>query len=260
MKSYNSSQFLLSAIQIALEAGDLLKQGFGTSFTVKTKPGHHNIVTNYDQQSEEMIFSFVSSQFPSHGFLGEEEGMVKQSDVMWIVDPLDGTFNFAHTIPLFSVSIAVAVHQEVVVCCIYLPILGELFWAEKGKGAFLNGKKIHVSTASDLKKAFLAYAFSYQTVDNSNPYCKKFLSLLQEQIPFRRFGAASIDLAYIASGRLDGFCSMEIQPWDFAAGKLLIEEAQGKVTMLRQNSTIFDPSPLLASNPYLHPQLVEMLT
>lgn len=249
-----NSELLNVAIQAALQAGNLLKKGFGTSLEITSKPGRHNLVTQFDNASEGAIHTIVTERYPSHGFLGEEQGFTKKGEIVWIVDPLDGTVNFAHGVPVFAVSIAAAVKREVVAACIYQPITGELFWAEKGKGAFLNGAPLVVSPTKKLEESFLATGFPYN-VDEDPFHCiETFSQMTQKGIPIRRLGSAAIDLAYTAAGRFDAYWEVSLQPWDFAAGKLLVEEAGGKVSQYDgADLDVFQPSSLLASNGHLHP-------
>ena len=256
----NNSELLTVAIEAALQAGDLLRKGFGTSFEISSKSGRHNLVTEYDKAAEASIFDCLLGQFPTHGFIGEEQGQTKQGDIVWIVDPLDGTVNFAHGIPLFAVSIAAALENEVLVSCVYQPMTQELFWAEKGKGSFLNGSQLHVTKTGSLEDAMLATGFPYN-VDEDPLHCiETFDRMTRKGIPIRRFGSAAIDLSYVAAGRFDGYWEVSLQPWDFAGGKLLVEEAGGKITQ-------YDGSPcellkahtILATNSLLHPAMQEHL-
>ena len=255
-----NSEFLTVAIQAALQAGDLLRKGFGTSFEITTKPGIHNLVTYYDKESEKLISSLILGRFPSHGFMGEEQGKTKSGDVMWIVDPLDGTVNFAHGIPVFSVSIVAAVGNDVVASCIYQPMTQELFWAEKGKGAFLNGKTLRVTNHTSLDNVILTTGFPYNVNEDPLHCFETFAKLQKRGLPIRRLGSAAIDLSYVAAGRFDAYWEVTLQPWDFAGGKLLVEEAGGKVTLYDGSPCdIFSPGPILASNGALHSLMMKEL-
>ena len=249
----NNSEFLTVAIEAALQAGDLLRKGFGTSFEISSKPGRHNLVTHFDKAAESSIFSCLLKRFPTHGFIGEEQGQTKKGDVVWIVDPLDGTVNFAHGIPLFAVSIAAVAENEVVTACVYQPMTQELFWAEKGKGAFLNGVAMHVTTNKSLDEAILATGFPYNVHEDPLHCIETFAKMTRKAIPIRRFGSAAIDLAYVAAGRFDAYWEVSLQPWDFAGGKLLVEEAGGKIS--QYDGSPCDPfksSTILATNSILH--------
>ncbi|HEX2579407.1 MAG TPA: inositol monophosphatase family protein [Rhabdochlamydiaceae bacterium] len=248
-----NSEYLTVAIEAALQAGDLLRKGFGTAFEISSKPGRHNLVTHYDKAAEAAIFTCLINRFPHHGFIGEEQGASKEGDIVWVVDPLDGTVNFAHGIPLFAVSIAAISENQVVAACIYQPMTQELFWAEKGKGAFLNGTALHVTTTKSLDEAMLSTGFPYNVHEDPLHCIETFSKMTRTGIPIRRFGSAAIDLAYVAAGRFDAYWEVSLQPWDFAAGLLLVEEAGGKLSHY-DGSTCnpFKAGTILASNGVLH--------
>ncbi len=260
----DTSPLTVVAIQAALKAGEILRRGFQTHFQVTSKPGIHNLVTEYDNAAEKSIISTILQHYPSHSILAEESGEehTKQgADVLWIIDPLDGTVNFAHQIPVFSVSIAVAVHQDVYIGVIYNPLLHELFVAEKAKGAYLNGERLRVSSVDQLIKAFMATGFPYNV--NTNPmHCiDRFAEMQAKGIPIRRQGSAALDLAYVAAGRFDAFWELNLNAWDIAAGKLLVEEAGGKVTQYDGSKfSIFSDKMLLATNGHLHDLMIEHLS
>jgi myo-inositol-1(or 4)-monophosphatase len=267
----DTSPLTVVAIQAALKAGEILRRGFQTRFQVASKPGIHNLVTEYDTAAEKSIISTILHHYPSHSILAEESGETRakqeadresdrESKVLWIIDPLDGTVNFAHQIPVFSVSIAVAVHKEVQIGVIYNPLLHELFVAEKAKGAYLNGERLTVSSADQLIKAFMATGFPYNV--NTNPmHCiDRFAEMQAKGIPIRRLGSAALDLAYVAAGRFDAFWELNLSAWDMAAGKLLVEEAGGKATQYDgSNFSIFSDKMLLATNGHLHGPMIEHL-
>lgn len=242
------------AIEAALSAGETLRQGFGTHFSIASKEGKHNLVTEYDHKAEKQIISFITEKAPLSRFLAEESGgSGPKEGLLWIVDPLDGTVNFAHTIPMFSVSIALEKDGKLVCGVIYQPMLGELFVAEKGNGAFLNGGSIRVSRTEHLHQAILATGFPYNVSDNPFHCVDHFTDMLQLGVPIRRIGSAAIDLAYTAAGRFDGFFEASLAPWDCAAGVLLIEEAGGKITHWNKKPfSIYSNEPILASNGLIH--------
>lgn len=259
---HEPSHFTLVAILAALQAGGLLSKGFGTEFVVSHKTGKQNLVTEYDKLSEECILSLILSHFPSHAFIAEERGASdpSPSGITWLIDPLDGTVNFARGLPHFSVSIAAAAHTEIVSGVVYQPMTNELFVAEKGKGAYLNGKRLHVSHTKDLDQAMLSTGFPYNVDQNPLHCIDQFVHMLKRGIPVRRLGSAAMDLAYVAAGRFDAYWEATLHPWDIAAGKLLVEEAGGRVT--HQNGTpheIFGYKSLLATNEALHPQMLQHL-
>lgn len=257
-----NSEFLNVAIEAALKAGEIIARGFGTVFAISSKEGKHNLVTEYDKAAEKCIMGVILGRFPNHQILAEESGFSKgKEEVTWIVDPLDGTVNFAHNIPVFSVSIAAAVEGKVVCGVVFQPLLHELFVAEAGKGAYLNGSKISVTSTNSLEKAFLATGFPYNVHENPMNCIESFAQLTRLGIPIRRLGSAALDLSYVAAGRFDGYWEVSLEPWDFAAGKLLIEEAGGKVTGYDgSKKEILAAGPILSSNGVLHPKLIKELS
>ncbi len=254
-KKQSLSDLTLTAIEAALLAGEILRQGFGTHFTIGSKEGKHNLVTEYDHKSEKAIIDFLASHVPGSHFLAEESGSTGKpaEETLWIIDPLDGTVNFAHQIPVFSVSIAAKREGKVVCGVVYQPITHELFVAEIGKGAFLNGDKLHVSPVKTLESSILATGFPYNLAKNPHHCIDHFVDILRLGIPIRRMGSAAIDLAYTAAGRFEGFFEVELGPWDLAAGKLLVEEAGGKVTGWDGSPfDILSKGPIFASNGFIH--------
>lgn len=256
-----SSEALTVAVEAALKAGEMLRQKFGTEFKVSSKEGRHNLVTECDKASEKMIIGTIHKIFPDHAILAEESGASAQKNhVTWIIDPLDGTVNFAHTIPVFSVSIAAAVGAEVVAGVVYQPITQETFTAEKGKGAFLNGKPIRVTHTPKIEEAIVSTGFPYNLNENPLGCIEAFLKVARLGLPIRRLGSAAIDLSYVAAGRFDAFWEVILHPWDFAAGQLLIEEAGGKVTDYQgKGHSLFAAGPILASNGKIHQQMSQIL-
>ncbi len=252
----------LFGIEAALAAGELLRQGFGGSFAVSSKSGLHNLVTEYDHRAEEQIISFLRSEFPSSEFLAEESGgkNTSSSSLQWIIDPLDGTVNFAHGIPIFSVSIAAMQNNEILSGVVYQPITHELFVAQKNGGATLNGIPIRVSKTDELKKGILATGLPYNLAENPGDCIGHFTDILQLGLPIRRLGSAAIDLCYVASGRFDGFFEISLAPWDCAAGVLIVEEAGGKITSWDgEKLDPFSYGSVLASNGHLHNALAKVL-
>lgn len=249
------SHLTLVAIEAALLAGEFLRQSFGGHFSISSKEGHHNLVTECDHKSEKLILDFLKQNVRDSSFLAEESGEsgVKQGSILWIVDPLDGTVNFAHQIPVFSVSIAAEKEGKVVTGVVYQPITHELFVAEVGKGSFLNGKKIEVSNVKTINETILATGFPYDLAKNPFHCIDHFVDILKLGIPIRRMGSAAIDLAYTAAGRFEGFFEVQLKPWDVAAGKLLVDEAGGKVTHWDKTPfNIHSKKPVFASNGHIH--------
>ncbi len=256
-------ELLAAAIEAAVEAGALLRTGFGRASVVERKEGHHNVVTEYDRQAEFLIVERLRQRFPQSYFWAEESGRsgTESADsVCWLVDPLDGTVNFAHGIPIFCVSIAAVWNEEILCGVIYQPLLGELFTAVRGEGAWLNGQRLRVSETSALEEAILVTGFPYNVAENPGNCMEHFLRFLRLGIPVRRLGSAALDLAYVAAGRFDGFWEIALNPWDVAAGVLMVQEAGGRVT--HYDNTVYRlhlRSSIVASNGQLHEQLLAIL-
>ena len=244
---------------IAREAGALLMQFFHQGLKIEYK-GDADLVTAADRASEALIRERISKQFPTHDVLGEEQGLNDQgSDYRWYVDPLDGTTNFAHGYPVFCVSIALE-HRASgqghrIAGVVYDPTRDELFSAQQGKGAHLNGKPIHVSKASQLKECLLATGFpSHKRHKNPNIHFYHQITLRTHGV--RRAGSAALDLCNVASGRFDGFWEFNLNPWDTAAGVLIVEEADGKVSRFDNSPFEIDSRETLASNGLVHDALL----
>ncbi len=248
------------AVQAAVVAGSIVKDGFSRQKELKYKDGIHNLVTQFDVASERSIIDYISSCFPSHQFLAEESGVsVDASEYRWIIDPLDGTVNFAHGIPIFSVSIGLEYKSQVIVGVVYQPITDELFVAVRGQGATCNGKAIHVSQSMTLKESILVTGFPYNAADNAEHTLEHFCALVNMGVPIRRLGSAAVDLAYVACGRFDGFWESALQPWDVAAGLLLVEEAGGQVSRFDGEVFSMNDRTILTTNGKIHREFVEFL-
>lgn len=247
-------------INIAKEAGAIIKEGFGTKLTLEYKSNITDFVTNIDKAAEKKILSFIETEYPTHNILAEESGQKSQnSEYTWVVDPLDGTMNFAHGLPLFSVSIGLMKGAEITTGVIYDVMGDTVFSVEKGSGAFQNGRKISVSKNMELEKSFLVTGFPYNIKSNPDNAIERFNKFLLTARGVRRLGSAALDLCYVANGVFDGFWEVNLQPWDMCAGILLIEEAGGKVTDFKNNVTNIYTKQLLATNRAVHNKMVEVL-
>jgi len=243
-----------------LEAGDIVKEGFGSVMQVRHK-GPTDLVTEYDRRSEEFLLGKIQAAFPDHGIFAEESGTINPGhEIRWYIDPLDGTVNYAHGVPLYSVSIAYAENGEVLLGAVYDPEQAELFTAEKGKGAALNGQTLHCSKAEALVDALLITGFPYdmQRPDNNLNY---FNAMAVEAQGVRRLGSAALDLCYVAAGRADGYWEDHLRPYDIAAGILIAREAEARVTRMDGSSKVFlDPSTgVVAANPRLHAVIMDVI-
>jgi len=261
-KLQEDSPLAFVAIQAALKAGNLLKRGFGTHFVVSTKTDEKDLVTEFDRTAERTIIECIKEQFPSHNFIGEESGFNKSDDnsVCWIIDPLDGTMNFAHQIPLFAVSIAAVVKDKIEVAVVYDPMTNELFVAQRGSGAFLNGTRLKVSSTADLKNAVVATGFPYSITATKKETLNLFTHFVDIGIPIRILGSSVLSLAYVAAGRFDAYYGSNLNMWDTAAGQLLVEEAGGKTTPIDYTTQNFlQKSNIAATNAHLHPKIISLL-
>ncbi|MDD8020710.1 MAG: inositol monophosphatase family protein [Acidobacteriota bacterium] len=254
-----SDLYLQAAAKIARQAGDFLLTGLNQAKKVDFK-GEVNLVTAFDRKSEEMIFSELSALFPEHSFLAEESiRKDSHSDFCWIVDPLDGTTNFAHGLPIFCVSIGLAFKEEVLAGVVYDPNRSEMFSAVKGEGAALNGYPIKVSSSAELDKSLLATGFPYDVRTSSNNNLSYFSRFALKAQAVRRCGAAALDLCYVACGRFDGFWEIKLKPWDLAAGSLLVKEAGGLTTDLSGQEFSLNSPDIVASNGLIHQAMLEII-
>jgi myo-inositol-1(or 4)-monophosphatase len=255
----NKSQFLKVAVAAAYVAGAIQKKGFGKRHQVRFK-GEIDLVTEVDKGCEDKIHKIISREFPEHDFLMEESGSSnKPSEFKWIIDPLDGTTNYAHGYPCFCVSIGLEYRGKVIVGVVYEPIMDQLFTAVRGEGAFRNRKKIKVSKTPILKRGMLVTGFSYDLQKRTKDNIENFSKFIMNAQAVRRDGAAAIDLCYVACGRFDGFWELDLQPWDTAAGSLVLQEAGGKLS--RFDGTVFSiyDRDILASNGIIHPEMIDIL-
>jgi myo-inositol-1(or 4)-monophosphatase len=247
-------------IKISKEAGEIIREGFGKSNKVEFKTNETNLVTEIDKAAEKLITDFVKKEFPSHGILAEESGQVKSgAEYLWVIDPLDGTTNFAHGLPVFSVSIALQKNKVTIGGVVYV-INDITYAAEKGSGAFANEQKIKVSTNSILRRSVLASGFPYNVFENPDHLLERFAEMTKRARGVRRLGSAALDLAYVAKGVFDGYWEMELNPWDICAGMLLVEEAGGLVTDFDSNQIDMYTKRILATNGLIHEQMMEVLS
>ena len=243
----------------ATEAGAKeLKRFFNGKFKISNKEGINNLVTEADHAADKAILQIIQKDFPLHGIVSEESvEKVTDSDYKWIIDPIDGTVNFANGIPICCVSIGLEYNSQMIMGAVYNPIMDEFFFAEKGKGATLNNKKILVSNKSEVLKSCLVTGFPYTYLDEPNGPIQVFERLIRKGVPVRRLGSAATDLCWVAAGRFDGFYEHQLNAWDSAAGFLIVEEAGGKVTDLKgETYSPYQPG-IVATNGVIHDELVE---
>lgn len=256
MRAYICSMLLQTLLQATQAAANHMQQHFEKPFAIHNKEGINNLVTEIDTACEAIILKTIQQQFPEHAILTEEAGsLIQDSAYKWIIDPIDGTVNFAHGIPICCVSIGVEYNGELILGAVHNPFLNELFVAEKGKGATLNNKPILVSKKKLLVESCLVTGFPYTYLDTPNGPLQVFEKLIRKGIPVRRLGSAAIDLCYVAAGRFDGFYEHKLQAWDSAAGFLMVTEAGGTVTDFSgEKYSVYQPH-LLATNGIIHSHL-----
>ncbi len=251
-----SEDYLKVAVQAALAAGELLMSSYGklknSQIRMKSK---NDFVTEIDRKSEALIISMIKKHFPHHGIQGEESESNPGKGALWIIDPLDGTSNYIHLFPIFSVSIGVMENHAMKVGVVYDPVHRELFTAERNKGAFLNKKRIRVSSVPALADALIATGIPFRARDRFDEYLTSFEKISKGSVGIRRGGSAALDLAYVACGRFDGFWELDLSPWDIAAGAVLIEEAGGKITDMWDKDDYLKHGDTLASNGLIHNSL-----
>jgi myo-inositol-1(or 4)-monophosphatase len=238
-------------------AGRILREGYGKSHSIDYK-GRIDLVTEMDRMSEQYLVSQIQQKFPDHTIFAEESGRIAGKDgTCWYIDPLDGTTNYAHHLPNFAVSVAYAEGNELELGVVYDPMRDECFSAARGQGAFLNGERIHVSEAKELIGCLLVTGFPYDPVE-SEKNLENFSHFMRISQGVRRLGSAAIDLCYIAAGRLDGYWEISLQPYDLAAGALVVREAGGKITSMKGEADLFQPPySITAANPTIHSLLLQ---
>ena len=251
--------YLTTAVEIAREAGALVTEFFKSPLKISYK-SPANLVTEADRRSEALIVGWLQKHFPEHAVVGEEGGGQRiESDYCWYVDPLDGTTNFAHGFPVFCVSLGLAYKEEVIAGVVYDPTREELYTAEKGAGAFLNGQRLAVSKNANLSESLLATGFPpFDSNHDLNAQLFFRFTVLSHGI--RRPGSAALDLCYVAAGRFDGFWELKLNPWDKAAGSLLVTEAGGRVTNLAGGPFNLQTDEIFASNGLIHDEMIPVFT
>lgn len=255
-----SWRHLAVATEAALRAGRIQRERYASGVAVEYK-GAIDLVTEVDRACELAILEAIRSRYPAHDIVTEETDLARTgSRHVWFVDPLDGTVNFAHSYPFFCVSVALAVDGEVVAGAVFDPVRDELFTAEKGAGAHVNGRRLRVTTASRLIESLLITGFPYDLHEKLDERLRPFSRVMGQARAVRRDGSAALDLCYVAAGRADGFWEVMLKPWDMHAGRLIVEEAGGKATRLDGAPLGLGPDGCVATNGRIHDALVETLS
>lgn len=251
--------YLRAAVRACRAAGRIQRAAFGSSFAVEHK-GEIDLVTAVDRRCERAILAIIGRAFPGHGVLAEEsDPRGGDAEHLWVIDPLDGTTNYSRGFPYFCVSVALARAGRVIVAAVLQPLLGELFTAIRGRGAYLNGRRLCVSGQAHLDQSFLATGFPYDIRGGRRTNLDHFTRFATRCLAVRRAGAAALDMAYVAAGRFDGFWELKLRPWDIAAAALLIEEAGGRVTGLSGRPWRLPVRDIVASNGRVHKAMIAVL-
>jgi len=245
---------------LARQSGAILRAGYDTEHQVGYK-GVIDLVTEVDHQSEKFLLGEIQKVFPDHHIFSEEAGVIQGNDEdVWYIDPLDGTVNYAHHIPIFCVSIGYAFRGILTLGAVYDPMREEMFLAERGKGAYLNGRSLRVSSATDLQRSLLVTGFPYNAWNTPQDNFANFVKFGKISQGVRRLGSAALDLCYVAAGRFDGFWEMALNPWDVAAGGLIAEEAGARVTSVTGAADYLSaPQSVIACTPGIHARMLEEL-
>ncbi len=250
-----------TAIKAAREAGKIILEHYSLNLDARSKEETHNLVTAADIASEKVIIRTIKERFPTHSLLTEESGEeINRSDYLWVIDPLDGTNNFYHKFPMFCTSIALYKEGNPLIGAVFDPVKKELFFAEKERGAYLNNKRIRVSDTNKLNKSLLALGFYYERGRLMRKSLRQMENFFNENVHgIRRTGSAALDLCYTACGRLDGYWELKLNPWDYAAGSLIVMEAGGKITNIQGNKYDLMMKNVVSSNGKLHTDMLKVL-
>jgi len=245
---------------LARQSGAILRAGYNTEHQVGYK-GEIDLVTEIDHQSEAYLLGEVQRDFPEHHIFSEESGIIQGNiENIWYIDPLDGTVNYAHHVPVFCVSIGYAIHGQLALGVVYDPLRDEMFTAERGRGAYLNGKRVNASTTSELKRSLLVTGFPYDAWNTKQDNFANFTKFAKMTQGVRRLGSAALDLSYVAAGRFDGFWELSLKPWDVAAGGLICKEAGAIVTNVHGDADFISaPQSILATAPGIHARMLAEL-
>lgn len=253
--------FLSTAIEAVVRAGDIQLEKFGTGIRVDKK-GAIDLVTEVDVEIERMFRALIAERFPGHDVLAEEMGAAgaRGARHRWVFDPIDGTTNFAHGVPIFCASLALEIDGEAAVAAVYDPNRRELFTGEAGIGAWLNGRRLRASTSATVLESMLVTGFPYTVHHDADDFLKVFGNVLRHARAVRRLGSAAIDICWVAAGRMDGFWEASLKPWDTRAAALILEEAGGRVTGMDGQTWIPEDGHILATNGLIHEEILRLIS
>jgi myo-inositol-1(or 4)-monophosphatase len=251
---------LNTAVKAARKAGSIINRASLDVDLVKVaSKGPSDFVTEVDRAAEQAIVDILLKAYPDHAILAEESGASGDSEYTWIIDPLDGTTNFIHGFPQYAVSIALRHREHVTQAVVFDPTRNELFTASRGRGAFLNERRLRVSRRTKLSECLIGTGFPFRSLEHLDEYLRMFRTVAEQTAGIRRPGAAALDLAYVAAGRLDGFWEIGLSPWDMAAGSLLILEAGGLVSDFKGDAAYLDEGRIVCGAPKIFPQLLSLV-
>ena len=257
----NPSEFLEFAIHIAKKAGDIQMSYFGNISSLEKKSTNIDLLTNADTESENYIIKKIREKFPTHSIVSEEQDdLIIDSPYTWIIDPLDGTTNFTHNLPIFAVSIGIKKNNKIICGVVYNPAVKKCFYAENDKGSYLDGMRLNCSSSSTLGDSLIVTGFPYLHDNKYDLSFDLFKEFYDQTRGLRRLGAAALDLCFVAMGRFDGYYEYGLEPWDFCAGSLIAYEAGAKVSDWDNSPIPKDGSRILVSNGKIHNQMVQILT
>ena len=249
-----------NVINICREAGEIIRDGFQKDYLVEFKSNSSDLVTEIDKKSERHIIEYITKEYPTHSIITEESSPVENtSPYVWVIDPLDGTVNFAHGLPIFSVSIGIQKNTVTIIGVVYDVMRNIIYASELNGGAYKESKRIKVNSNGEIGKSMLVTGFPYNIGENPYNAIEKFNALLRISRAVRRLGSAAIDFCMLAEGIFDGFWEVHLNPWDICAGKLIVEEAGGLVTDFEGNLINIFSSQILASNGYIHDEMRQIL-
>ncbi len=252
---------LKDIIEISKEAGSIVREGFGKNITIEFKTDEGNLVTEIDKKSEETIINFIEKKYSNDSILAEEGNNKKgSSENLWVVDPLDGTTNFTHGLPIFGISIGVLRKNEIIAGVVYDVMNDIVYSAEKNSGAFANENKITVSNNHKLARSLLATGFAYNVKENPQHTFEKFTAVTKSVRAVRRLGSAALDICHVAKGIYDGFWEVNLKPWDICAGMIISKEAGGSVTDFSGNAIDIYSKQILVTNGKVKNQLFDLLS
>jgi myo-inositol-1(or 4)-monophosphatase len=247
-------------LEITREAGELVREGFGKDFSIEYKTNESNLVTEIDKKSEALIVSYIKKNFPTHGILAEEGDIENtNAEYLWVIDPIDGTTNFAHGFPIFAVSVGLQKNGKTICGAVYHVMQNNMFFSELGSGSFCDAKRLKVAKNDKLRTSLLVTGFPYNIDENPDGAMEIFNAMVRNSRGMRRLGSAALDVCYVASGCFEGFWEVNLFPWDICAAQLILEEAGGKATDFSGNPAGIYSKQFICSNGFVHQEMLALV-